>query len=404
MLLKPPGRQSGASGTVTEVFCAFLKLGCTSFGGPIAHLGYFRSELVVRRKWLDDAAYGELVGLCQFLPGPASSQVGFAMGLLRAGPFGGLAAWTAFTLPSALIMLLVARLAADLSGPIAAATIHGLKIAAVAIVAQALFGMARALTPDLRRITIACVAAAITLAVALPPAQIAIIVFGGVAGLALCPIRTLMPATATGWTTGRLVGLSCLAVFGLLFLPMLVTAPRENLLALAGIFYRAGALVFGGGHVVLPLLHAELVPDWMDDSAFLTGYGAAQAIPGPLFTFSAYLGAVALPETPLAGAAIALLASFMPGLLIVAAALPFRATIASHRRAQSAIAGINASVVGILAAALYDPLWKSGVESLMDGSIAVACVVLLTCFRAPPIAIVGLAVAVSVALAAADNL
>jgi chromate transporter len=399
MRMTQPARQRDGGGSVAEVFGAFLKLGCTSFGGPVAHLGYFRSELVVRRRWIDERAYGELVGLSQFLPGPASSQVGFALGLMRAGPFGGLAAWAAFTLPSAMAMFLVARFAADLSGRVGTAAIHGLEIAAVAIVAQALFGMARALTPDLRRIAIAGAAATMTLAVTLPAAQIAIIVLGGVAGLALCPTKTVTSALTPSWNAGRLASLWYLAIYGLLLLLLLLVGPRGDLLALAGTFYRAGALVFGGGHVVLPLLHASLVPDWISDSAFLTGYGAVQAMPGPLFTFSAYLGAIALPETPMAGAAIALLAIFMPGLLMVAAALPFRAIIASHHRAQSAIAGVNASVVGILAASLYDPLWKSGISSLQDVAIVLASIGLLTRFRAPPIAIVGFAVAASLVLA-----
>lgn len=391
-----PTESDGATGSLTEVFLAFLKLGCTSFGGPIAHLGYFREELVVRRRWLDDRAYGELVGLCQFLPGPASSQTGFALGLLRAGPLGGFAAWTGFTLPSALLMFGFAAIAKTLSGPVATAVIHGLKVAAVAIVAQALIGMARQLTPDGPRITMAVVAAALMLVIAVPAAQIGLIALGALAGLLLCRADAAAPMHHAGWTPSRRAGTACLAFFALLLVALCALAATAAAIGLADIFYRAGALVFGGGHVVLPLLRSGLVPDWMGDSAFLAGYGAAQAVPGPLFTVSAYLGAIALPGQPILGAAVALVAIFAPGLLLISGALPFRRAVADSPRARAAIAGVNATVVGILGAALYDPLWTSGIESVLDAAVAIIGCLLLVRFRPLPLLIVVSSLAVSV--------
>jgi chromate transporter len=374
-------------GTWREVLAAFLTLGLTSFGGPIAHIGYFRREIVERRKWLSEAAYAELVGLCQFLPGPTSSQTGFALGLMRAGPLGGLAAWIAFTLPSALLMLLFAYAADGLSGPIGAAAIHGLKLVAVPIVAQAVIGMARTLTPDATRAVIAIGAGLLILATGLPAMQLAVILLGAIAGLILCRVPEAAPDHAAGWIPSRRAGGICLALFTALLAVALLFASSGGtpLLALAAIFYRAGALVFGGGHVVLPLLHANLVPHWIDDRAFLAGYGFTQAMPGPLFTFSTYLGArVAGPE----GAAIALVAIFLPGLLLVAGALPLRQTVAGDSRARRAISGVNAAVVGILAAALYDPLWKTGATSIFDAVIALAGLVLLLRWRVPPLLVV----------------
>lgn len=386
-------------GSPAEVLTVFLKLGCTSFGGPIAHLGYFRAELVERRRWLDDQAYGELVGLCQFLPGPASSQVGFALGLMRAGPLGGLAAWAGFTMPSALLMAAFAMIAGSLSGPIAAASLHGLKVAAVAVVAQALFGMARTLAPDWPRRAMASTAAALMLALGVPAAQIGLIALGAAIGLLVCSPGPARAQELSGWSPSRSAGIACFVVFCLLFLGLSAAAMADDKSALANVFYRAGALVFGGGHVVLPLLRAGLVPHWMDDSAFLAGYGAAQAVPGPLFTLSAYLGAVAEPTTPVAGAAIALAAIFLPGLLLITGALPFRAAIARSDRARAAMAGVNATVVGILGAALYDPLWTTGITALADALIALAGLVLLVRWQTPPMIIVTGSVAASIALA-----
>lgn len=389
-----PGR-----GDAREVFAAFLKLGCTAFGGPIAHLGYFRDEFVVRRRWIDDRAYGELVALCQFLPGPASSQVGFALGLTRAGPIGGLAAWTAFTAPSAFLMLLFALVAGKLHGPFAEAALHGLKLAAVAIVAQALIGMARSLAPDWQRKLMAAIAAIAMLAVAVPATQIGVIVLGAIAGFVFCRPDQEHKPPLMGRALSRKAGFICLTVFGVLFLLLPIIATDHSVLALADIFYRTGALVFGGGHVVLPLLRAELVPQFIDDGSFLAGYGAAQALPGPLFTLAAYLGTAAAPDTPLAAGITALVAIFLPGLLLIAGALPFRAAIAGSRAAQTAIAGVNAVVVGILAAALYDPLWTTGILSLADAVIAALGLLLLLRFRMRPLAVVAGSVGASILLA-----
>lgn len=394
-------RSFGSVGTAGEVFGAFLKLGCTSFGGPIAHLGYFRDELVTRRRWLDDRAYAELVGLCQFLPGPASSQAGFALGLMRAGPLGGVAAWTAFTLPSALLMFGFALIAADLSGPIAEAAIHGLKIAAVAVVAQALVGMARTLTPDLPRLALAVAALVAVLLAATPTAQIVVIVTGALVGIVMGnAAETKTPATR-GWVPSRRAGLACLGLFAALLLLLPLAAAWQEPFALADIFYRGGALVFGGGHVVLPLLREGLVPSWLNDSQFLAGYGAAQAVPGPLFTLATYLGALAQPDAQAAGALLALAMIFLPGLLLIAGAMPFRAAIGRSRNTRAAIAGVNAAVVGILAAALYDPLWTTGIASLADALIALAGFVLLVRFRTPPLVVVVASVAASIGYAAA---
>ncbi len=286
-----PVAQRGSAG---EVFGAFLKLGFTSFGGPIAHLGYFREEFVARRRWLDDQAYADLVALCQFLPGPASSQVGFALGLMRGGPLGAAAAWTAFTLPSALALILFALGAASLTGPTAAGALQGLKLVAVAVVAQALWGMARSLCPNRERATIALAAVAVVVFAGGALGQVAAIVLGGLAGLALCRNGGTPSTRPLVFSLSRRTGLVSLAAFfALLFgLPLLVLAVAAPELAIFDAFYRAGALVFGGGHVVLPLLQAEVVPPgWVSGEAFLAGYGAAQAVPGPLFTFAAYLGA-----------------------------------------------------------------------------------------------------------------
>ncbi|MFC3786374.1 chromate transporter [Sphingopyxis italica] len=387
------------TGTAGEVFGAFLKLGCTSFGGPIAHLGYFRDELVARRRWLDDHAYAELVGLCQFLPGPASSQAGFALGLMRAGPLGGLAAWTAFTLPSAILMFGFALVAADLSGPLAAAAIHGLKIAAVAVVAQALVGMARTLTPDLPRLSLAAAAMVAMLIAAAPAAQIAVILVGALAGVGFGKAGKVELQAPIGWAPRRRTGFACLALFAGLLSLLPLASSWQGSFALADIFYRAGALVFGGGHVVLPLLREGLVPGWMNDGQFLAGYGAAQAVPGPLFTLSAYLGALAEPDAPVAGALTALTMIFLPGLLLTAGAMPFRAAIAQSATARAAISGVNAAVVGILAAALYDPLWTSGILSPPDAMIAIAGFGLLVRLQVPPLAVVLGSVAASIGAA-----
>ena len=379
-----------------EVFRAFLKLGLTSFGGPIAHLGYFRDELVVRRRWIDEAGYADLVALCQFLPGPASSQVGFALGLMRGGPLGALAAWTAFTLPSALALLLFALGATAFGGP-AAGLLHGLKLAAVAVVAQAVWGMARTLAPDRERAGIALAAVLTVVSVAGAVGQVSAILAGALAGLWLCRNTPAAPAAPSIFPVSRRAGLASLAAFVLLLvlLPLLAgTASTQGLatqgLALFDAFFRAGSLVFGGGHVVLPLLEAEVVrPGWVDADAFLAGYGAAQAVPGPLFAVAAYLGAAMRPEpNGIAGAVICLAAIFLPGFLLLVGALPFWDALRARPAVRAAMRGANAAVVGLLGAALYDPVWRGAVLGPLDFALAVTGFVLLTVWRVPPWAVV----------------
>jgi len=388
-------------GTPAEVFAVFLKLGLTSFGGPIAHLGYFREELVSRRRWLDDAAYADLVALCQFLPGPASSQVGFALGMMRAGWLGALAAFTAFTLPSALLLLAFALTASAVAGPIGTGALHGLKLVAVAIVAQAVWGMARNLCPDPARATIAVGAVAILAALSGPFGMVGAIVFGALAGLALgrgtsAPVggHVTMPVT-------HRVAVLALALFFALLVLLPLVAGQSQLLAVFDGFYRAGALVFGGGHVVLPLLQAEVVqPGWVTPDRFLAGYGAAQAVPGPLFTFAAYLGAALGPwPNGVSGAVIALAAVFLPGFLILIGVLPFWDRFRAMPAAQSLMQGANAAVVGILGAALYSPVFTSAVGDMRDLTLALACFVALMAWKAPAWLVVLLGAAGGVALA-----
>jgi len=372
-----------------EVFAAFLKLGLTAFGGPIAHLGYFRDEFLLRRKWLDDAGYADLVALCQFLPGPASSQVGFSIGVLRGrGLLGGLAAWVAFTLPSALLLFAFAVGAASMTGPVAQGVIHGLKLVAVAVVAQALWGMAKNLTPDRFRAAIGLGALAIVTVAGGTFGQVGAIAVGAIAGLLVCRAE---PSTSGGHLTvpiGRSAAFIAFALFLSLFiLPSLLAAGTgSQAVALFDAFYRSGAMVFGGGHVVLPLLQNQVVASgWVTPGAFLAGYGAAQAVPGPLFTFAAYLGAVSgpLPNGP-AGACIALVAVFLPGLLLVYGMLPFWDGLRRLPRAQAAMRGANAAVVGILAAAFYNPVWTSAVHAPLDFALALAGFLLLVVWKTPP--------------------
>ena len=395
------GQPVGAPG---EVFRVFLKLGLTSFGGPIAHLGYYREELVARRRWIDEAGYADLVALCQFLPGPASSQVGFSLGLLRAGPLGALAAWTAFTLPSAIALVLFAYGAEAFDGPLAAGLVHGLKIVAVAVVAQAVWGMARSLCPDRPRAAIAVAGALVVIFVGGSPGQIGAILAGGLAGLALCRDGAGAPPGHLQFPISRRAGAALLALFAVLLLglPLLTAATSAHGLALFDAFYRAGALVFGGGHVVLPLLEAEVVrPGWVDAEAFVAGYGATQAAPGPIFAFAAYLGATAgPPPNGVLGAAICLVAIFLPGLLLVAGALPFWDAFRRRPAAQAAMRGTNAAVVGLLAAALYDPVWTSAILEPRDFALALLGFVLLVVWRAPSWLVVLLLAAAGVALAA----
>ncbi len=405
--MNDPGVTAGAAGgSPLEVLRAFLRLGLASFGGPIAHLGYFREEFVARRRWIDDASFVDLVALCQFLPGPASSQVGFALGLGRAGWIGGLAAWSGFTLPSALLLFLFARGASLLSAPWATAMLHGLKLVAVAIVAQAVWGMARTLCPDRRRATIGLLGAAVVSSGFTSLHQVLAIALGGVAGLLFCRRAGAQPSGHLSVRVSRSAGMASLALFAVLLVGLQIGSqgwPRSPL-ALFQAFYRSGALVFGGGHVVLPLLRgAVVVPGWVTDDAFLAGYGAAQAVPGPLFTFSAYLGAVAMPSRALAGAAIALVGIFLPGMLVLAGTLPFWDVFRSQPWAQAAMQGINASVVGLLGAALYDPVFTTAVRGRADFAIALSCFVLLVSWKVPPLVVVALGAAAGVVAAAAGG-
>jgi chromate transporter len=392
------------SGTPGEVFRAFAKLGITSFGGPIAHLGYFRDELVTRRRWVDDRGYADLVALCQFLPGPASSQVGFALGLLRAGPLGALAAWLAFTLPSAVLMVAFAAAAGMFGGVVGSGILTGLKIVAVAIVAQAVWGMARSLTPDARRAGIAVVAAVIVLLAAGSLGQVAAIVLGALAGLWLCRAETTGDAVALPLRISTRAGLIALGLFVALLigLPVAAALLSSPALDVADAFFRAGALVFGGGHIVLPLLEAEVVTGgWVSPEEFLAGYGAAQAMPGPLFTFAAYLGALAAPGAAgLAYAALALVAIFVPGMLLLLGVLPFWNALRARPAAQAAMRGANAAVVGILAAALYDPVFVTAIVDSATFGLALVCFVLLVAWRTPPWVVVLVGAAGGVALAA----
>ncbi|MEQ1403916.1 chromate efflux transporter [Neorhizobium sp. Rsf11] len=375
-------------GSAGEVFAAFLKLGLTSFGGPIAHLGYFRDELVLRRKWIDDKGYADLVALSQFLPGPASSQVGFALGLLRGGPLGALAAWTAFTLPSAILLVLFAYGAAAFGGPIGGGIITGLKIVAVAIVAQAVWGMARNLCPDRERATIALGAVLIIVLVAGALGQVAAIAAGAVAGLVFCRNHQAEITRHIEFPVSRLFGAISLSLFIALLvgLPIVTSATSSQGFSVFDSFYRAGSLVFGGGHVVLPLLETEVVQrGWVSHDQFLAGYGAAQAVPGPLFTFAAYLGTV-LEQAPngLAGAGIALIAIFLPGFLILLGVIPFWDSFRKRESAQALMRGANAAVVGILGAALYDPVFTSAIVGPRQFALALTCFVLLMAWKAAP--------------------
>ena len=379
----------------------FLKLGLTSFGGPVAHIGYFREEFVVRRGWLDDVAFSDLVALCQFLPGPASSQVGFSIGLIRAGYLGAIAAWTGFTLPSAIALLLFAYGATALSGPIGLGLLHGLKLVAVAIVAQAIWGMARTLCPDRQRASIAGIATLIVLFGTSSGSQIAAILFGAMAGLWLCRSRSPASSGAIAVPVSRNAGIASLVIFVLLLvgLPLLRGLGSFRGVALFDAFYRSGALVFGGGHVVLPLLRSALVaPGWVSDDTFLAGYGAAQAIPGPLFTFAAYLGAVAESPHGVTGAALGLIGIFLPGILILIGTLPFWETFRARAGAQAAMRGINAAVVGLLGGAFYDPIWTSSVETASDFGVALIGFILLIMWRAPPLLVVVIGAVAGVAL------
>lgn len=388
------------TGSAPEVFAAFLKLGLTSFGGPIAHLGYFRREFVERRAWIGDSQFAQLLALCQFLPGPASSQLGFSIGLLRAGWAGALAAFVAFTLPSALLLLAFAVVLPTISGAAGDAALHGLKLVALAVVAQGVLGMSRQLCPDAPRRMVAVLAAVLILLSGQAWMQLITVALGGVAGLAFCRGVQPVPGGGLHLRYGPTLGWALLAMFALLLVGLPLAAHgRDGLIAVAEAFYRAGALVFGGGHVVLPLLEEAVVePGWISQEEFLAGYGAAQAVPGPMFTLAAYLGA-RLPgsEGGIVGASIALGAIFLPGFLLVAGVLPLWRAIAGRPVAARAIAGVNAAVVGILGAALYDPVWTSAVRGPVDLAIAAVGFALLVAWRASPLLVVAWCIVASVA-------
>nr|WP_308640164.1 chromate transporter [Paenibacillus silvisoli] len=368
-----------------EVWVVSTKLGLTSFGGPIAHLGYFHNEYIRRRRWMDERSYADLVALCQFLPGPTSSQVGIGIGVVRAGLLGGLVAWLGFTLPSVLALAAFAFLLQgyDLAS---AGWIHGLKIVAVAIVAQAILGMGQKLAPDRERAAIAVLAATVTLTWHTAYSQVLAIIAAGAVGIWLYRNKANEPMPELPINIGRTFAAGCMVVFLALLLVLPMLRGSAEWVAMADSFYRSGSLVFGGGHVVLPLLEREVVPPgWVSGEQFLAGYGAAQAVPGPLFTFASYLGALA---GGVKGVIIATVAIFLPAFLLVVGALPFWNVLRNSPRIQGALAGINAAVVGLLLAALYDPLWTSAIVEPVDFAMAVILFALLVFWKLPPWAVV----------------
>ncbi len=377
-----------ANGRFREVFFTFLRLGLTSFGGPVAHLGYFREAFVVKRQWLSDKQYADLLALCQFLPGPASSQAGLAIGFIRGGYAGALAAWLGFTLPSALLMIVFAL---GLSGElhVSAGVLHGLKIAAVAVVAQAIFGMAVSLCPDTVRRSLAVLAAYVALLIPNVWGQVGVIAVCALAGMYCCRHVRAGSSDEQPWQTrlSRRQGTFYLLLFFILLiaLPLLVVVWDSEVLTIIDAYYQAGSLVFGGGHVVLPLLQAEVVPTgWVSSSDFLAGYGAAQAVPGPLFTFAAFLGAVSSQSiSGWTGGFLALLAIFLPSFLLILGTLPFWDTLRQQQRVRHALAGINAGVVGLLVAAFYQPVWVSAIFKPLDMALALLVFAALMWWRCP---------------------
>jgi chromate transporter len=387
------------AGSALDVLSAFLKLGLTSFGGPIAHIGYFRREFVERRRWLNDETFTDLVGLCQFLPGPASSQVGFSIGLLRAGWLGAIAAWCGFTLPSIALLIGFGVLAPSLDGPVGTGLIHGLKLVAVAVVSQAVWDMARRLCPDHLRAGIALVTVGTLAVLTTVYAQLIVIVLGAVLGITLC--RTTASGNVAGtyqhtqpFRVSRFAGAIALILFCTLLvgLPALGALDPTHAVQVFDAFYRSGALVFGGGHVVLPLLqHETVATGWVSSNDFLAGYGAAQAVPGPLFTFAAFLGWM-MSGTPhhAWGAVLAIAGIFLPGLLLVLAALPYWQALRAYPSMAAVLSGVNAAVVGLLAMALYSPVWTSAVHSAADFAIAVIGFFLLARWKVPPLVVAAL--------------
>ena len=384
------GNQNLSAG---QVFLTFLKLGLTSFGGPVAHLGYFREEFVNRRSCLKEETYADLVALCQFLPGPASSQVGIGIGISQSGLRGGLAAWTGFTLPSALALILFAYVITALqTSVIEVGWLHGLKVVAVAVVAQALWGMAKTLCPDKPRGTVAIIAAMLTFAWPGVPGQMAAIIAGAMLGLLFLRNEQLTDHDPHLFAPSKKIAVISLALFfGLLLILPVLAAEGSQAIVLVDSFYRTGALVFGGGHVVLPLLQAEVINSgWISKDIFLAGYGAAQAVPGPLFTFSAYLGA-SLKVIPngWVGGLLCLFSIFLPSFLLVVGILPFWEGLRRNLRLRQALVGVNAAVVGLLLAAFYDPVWSSGILSVGDFVLALAAFGLLVLWKMPPWVVVG---------------
>ncbi|TWT03380.1 chromate efflux transporter [Planococcus sp. CPCC 101016] len=364
-----------------EILKASTKLGLTSFGGPTAHIGYFRDEYVTKRKWLDDKAYADLVALCQFLPGPASSQVGISIGMLRGGLFGGFLSWFGFTMPSVILLLLFALLVTN--GSFDSGWIQGLKIVAVAVVAHALLGMGKNLAPDRQRIAIAVGAAILILLIPTTWAQIGVIVLAGIIGYAIYRNEKAPEPVNLVLSFGKKTGIAAWSIFAVLLigLPLIRPFIESTSFAIFDIFYRVGSIVFGGGHVVLPMLEREVVPDWMTADAFIAGYGAAQAVPGPLFTLAGYLGQLMNGGW---GVLIAVIAMFLPSFLLVIGTLPFWSIIRTKSGVQAALKGVNASVVGILLAALYDPVFTSGIRGPVDFAIAITAFTMLVYFKMAP--------------------
>ena len=368
--------------TLLEIFLVSLRLGLTSFGGPIAHLGYFHDEYVRRRKWLDEQSYADLVALCQFLPGPASSQVGIGIGIMRAGILGGLTSFIGFTAPSVIVLITFALLLQDANlGDLA--WISGLKLVAVAVVAHAILGMAQKLTPDVPRRTIALIALAITLLWQQAFTQVGVILLAGVAGFLIYRDHKAGERSNLALAISPLLSYFSLTLFFciLILLPILREVVSSEWVAMFDSFYRAGSLVFGGGHVVLPLLEREFVPGgWLSSEAFLAGYGAAQAVPGPLFTFGAYLGTIIAGWK---GGLLATLAIFLPAILLVVGIMPFWDSLRRNPKIQGALLGVNAAVVGILIAAFYNPIWTSAIKNSVDFIFAATLFSMLSFWRLP---------------------
>lgn len=377
-------------GNILDVFITFLKLGFTSFGGPAAHIGYFHKTLVEQKKWVSESQFAQLLAVCQFLPGPASSQLGFSLGLIRAGWLGALLAFLAFTLPSALILILFANSLSLFSNDIGIAAIHGLKLVACVVVADALLGMSKNLCPDAPRKGIALVVMALLLAFSSPWAQIGAVILGGIAGVYVCKSVAQQTLTPLPIRYGKKLGMTAFICFLALLLTLPFVSKEHMLPQIADAFYQAGALVFGGGHVVLPLLEESTVgANWVTQETFFVGYGASQAIPGPMFAFSAYLGALTPTQhASWIGASVALIFMFLPGFLLVIAALPLWKRVADNTQASKAIMGVNAAVVGLLGAAFYDPIITSGITSNMDVAVAVIGLGLISVWKLSPLYVV----------------